>query len=246
MNRPTDWIMRGLLILCALLATSCLDVREEFWIHEDGSAEAEITLHMPRRATLALGGPEGVQAMAEKLLTDEKSIDSYEAQVSESGERVSLKVHCAVDQLVAFDNLRKSIQSREDINPAVRKMIGEFDIGLEGLSGVSVRRRVAPGEAVPALRWLPKSQTEGHGFVKIMHFPKAVKHHNAHESWDDGRSLMWESSLANAIQTPMVYEFVMPYPIPWAWAISAAVGVIAILSALILLIKKLRAARQRG
>ena len=244
MTHTLQWLSRSFLILLPCLISSCLDVREEFWVHEDGSAEAEITCHMPRAATLALGGPDGAKEMVEKLLAEEQSIDSYETQVTESGKRLTLKVHCSVDQLMDFDNIRKSIQQREDLHPAVRKMVGEFNISVVGMSGISVTRQVSPGEAVPALRWLPKSQTEGHGFVKIMHFPQPIKQHNAHETWDDGRTLMWESSLAEAVETPMVYEFVMPYPIPKGWIISAVICLTAIAVGIVLLIRKLRQARK--
>ena len=238
MNSAFTWIKRACLIIGVLLLNSCLDVREEFWIHKDGSAEAEITCHMPRTASIPLGGPEGIKTMAEKLLAQEDSIDSYETQVTEEGKRLTLKVRCAVDELMDFDKVRQSIQRREDLHPAVRKMVGEFNISIEGLSGISVSRRVSPGEAVPALSWLPKNQTEGHSFVKIMHFPQPIKKHNAHECWDDGCTLMWESSLASAIETPMVYEFVIPYPIPWGWVTSVAICVIAILVGLVLLLRK--------
>ncbi len=224
-----QWILRSCLILCALLLNSCLDLREEFWIHEDGSAELEVNCSMPRLPTLALGGPKGVKAMAEKILEEEGSIDSYEVKVSESNKRVILVVHCQVDDLLDFDRLRTSIQKQEDLHPSVRKMMGEFNISLDGMQGVSVKRRVAPGEAVPALKWLPKSQTDGYGITKIVHFPQPIKKHNAHDSWDGGRTLVWETSLASAAQAPMSYEFVMPYPIPWGWIIAASAAVIALL-----------------
>lgn len=243
MNRTFNWITRICLILGTLLVSSCLDVREEFWIYEDGRAEAEITCHMTKAATLVLGGPEGAKAMAEKMLADEKSIDSYKVQVTESEKRVSLKVQCSVNDLLDFDTLRKSIQSHKELHPAVRKMVGDFDIHVEGLSGIEIRRTVAPGEAVPALKWLPKSQTEGHRMVKIMHFPHPITDHNARETWDDGRTLMWESTLADAIRSPLVYEFVIPYPLPWAWITAACISLAAVMVCIILLAKKRRQQR---
>lgn len=240
MKRTITWIKHTCLILGVLLLNACLDVREEFWIHEDGSAEAEITCHMPKAATFALGGADGAKALAERILKDEDSIDSYKVQVIESGKQLTLKVHCEVDELLKFDRLRKSIQRQEDLHPAVRKMVGDFDITIDGLSGVSVTRTVSPGEAVPALLWLPKSQTEGHRMVKIMHFPMAITNHNAHETWDDNRTLMWESSLDSAIRNPLVYQFVMPYPIPWAWVAAAGISLVAIMVCIVLLVKKRR------
>ncbi|MGA0899068.1 MAG: hypothetical protein ACO3SO_01545 [Luteolibacter sp.] len=233
MNRLKHRITRICLIFGVAHLSSCLDVREEFWIRKDGSAEAEITCQLPRTATIALGGPTGVRSMVEKLLEDEGHIDSYEVQASENGKRVILKVRCGVDQLIAFDNLHRSIQKRDDLHPAFRKMMGEFDIGIEGLAGVSVQRRVAPGEAVPAMRWLPQSQTKGHRIIKIIHFPQIIKQHNAHESWNKGCTLMWETSLEDAIRTPIDYQFVIPFPIPWGWLMSVAICVIAILAIVI-------------
>ena len=235
-----QWIPHFCVILVSWLACSCVDVREEFWIHEDGSAEAEITCQMPRAATFALGGPERTEAYLEELLSKEDCIDSYEIRLSEQDERVTLKVHCTADRLASFDQMRQTIENREDLNPAIRKMVGDFDIGLEGLAYVSIKRRVAPGEAVPALRWLPKAKMANHRIVKIIHFPQPVTDHNAHETWDKGHTLMWESSLASAIQTPLVYQFVMPLPIPWAWIAAAVLSLVAVIVCGVLLIKKRR------
>lgn len=243
MNHTYQWILRSCAILCALLTSSCLDVHEEFWLHKDGSAEAKITCHMPRTATLALGGPKGVKLMAEAILADEESIDSYEVEVIEEQKRVVLKVHCKVDELLAFDRLRQSIQVQKDLHPAVRKLVGEFNIGIDGLFGVSVTRTVAPGEAIPALLWLPKSQIKGHSFVKIMHFPRPISNHNAHKHCDNGRTLSWETSLASAIQAPMMYQFVMPIPLPWGWIIAGTVGLIAVF---MLTLKLLKARSRRA
>lgn len=239
------WIPRLCVILISGITCSCIDVREEFWLHKNGSAAAEITCRMPRMATMAIGGPEAIREMTERILAEDKRVDSYEVQVTEEQKRVSLRIHCRVDDAMDLRRLRDSIKLHKELPPQVRKMVGDFDISLKGVGGLAVTRTVNPSDAVPALRWLPKTNMEGHSFVKILHFPHPVSDHNAHDSWDDGRTLMWESSLANAIQGPLVYEFVMPLPIPWVWIGVVVISIVLLVLIGFLLIKKRRPDRDK-
>ena len=100
MINPFKWIQPSLLILCSLFLASCVDVHEEFWLHEDGSAKAEIIIDMPRAATLATGGPKGTKKMAEKMLAEEPTIDSYTVEIAEENKRIQLHVECEVDDLM--------------------------------------------------------------------------------------------------------------------------------------------------
>lgn len=243
MNQSIQRLLQYFAIFWSLILSSCVDLREEFWLHDDGSAVLEVTCNMPKAATLVIGGKNGLEKMAKKILEREAAIDSYEVQVSENSKRLNLLVRCEVDDLLAFDQISQTIQRQDDLHPAVRKMVGQFDIGMEGMKGISVNRIVAPGEAVPALRWLPKSQTQGHSFVKIIHFPHPIKEHNAHESRDNGCTLMWETSLTNAVETAINYEFVIPYPIAWSWIIGTFICV-ALLTAWIYHHIKTRARRR--
>jgi len=232
-------------ILISVLTCSCVDVREEFWLHKNGSAAAEITCCMPRMATLAIGGPEGIRELTERILAKDKRVDSYEVQVTEEQTRVNLRIHCKVDNVTDLRRLRDSINLHEELPPQARKMVGDFDISLRGMGGLAVTRTVKPSDALPALRWLSKSNMEGHSFVKIVHFPQPVTDHNAHDSWDGGRTLMWESSLASAIEGPLVYEFVMPLPIPWIWISAVVISLVFLVLLGFLLTKKLRPDRDK-
>lgn len=238
-------IPRLCVILISGLTCSCVDVREEFWLHKNGSAAAEITCRMPRMATLAIGGPEGIRELIQRILAKDKRVDSYEVQVTEEQKHVSLRIHCRVDDVMDLRRLRDSINLHEELPPQARKMVGDFDISLKGMSGLAVTRTVNASDAVPALRWLSKSNMEGHSFVKIVHFPQPVTDHNAHESWDGGRTLMWESSLASAIQGPLVYEFVMPLPIAWVWISAVVISLVFLVLLGFLLTKKRRPDRNK-
>ena len=228
MNQCIQRILQCCAIFWSVILCSCFDLREEFWLHDDGSAVLEVTCDIPKAATLAIGGKHGLKKMAVKILEKEEAIDSHEVHVSENGKRLILLIRCEIDDLLAIDQLSQANQRQDDLHPAVRKLVGEFDIGMEGMKGISVNRIVSPGEAVPALRWLSKSQSQDYSFVKIMHFPYPIKQHNAHESRDDGCTLIWETTLTNAAKTPIHYAFVIPYPIAWGWIIGTAVSVVII------------------
>jgi len=217
-------IQRSCLALCALLLSSCFDVREEFWLHEDGSAEAEISCELPRSATLAMGREEGVKALADRILSQERDIDAYEVKVSSHEDRTTLRIHVKVNQLMNLGRLQRAIARHKELPGAVRKMVGEFDVGMKGLASVSIKRTVTPGEAAPALGWLPKGQLRDYKLLQIIHLPNPVKQHNAHETWDGGRTLAWETPLAEAVNMPIVYEFTMPIPLPWGWLTAGALS----------------------
>lgn len=238
--------MRIAAVLIALMACSCVDIREEFWIHEDRSATAEITCILPRAATLATGGADGIRSLVERLLAKESCVDSYKVQVTELQKEVTLTIQCTLDDVMDFEKLRDSIKRQEDLPIPVRKMMGEFEIHIDGLSGISVKRTVTPGEALPMLQWLPKSQIEGHRLVNIIHFPYPITNHNADDSWDKGCTLCWDNSLANSLQKPVVYEFVMPLPLPWGSIIAITIGLVALFALGLVLIRiKLRSKRNR-
>ncbi|MDX1679751.1 MAG: hypothetical protein R3242_03375 [Akkermansiaceae bacterium] len=245
MTSPLSWILHLCALPCLLLIASCVDIREEFWIHDDGSAEAEVICDMPRNSSLIMGGPKGVKAIAEKIMANEPCVDSYEVHVSEHDKRLKLRIRCEIDELMSLEQLRDSIARNKELPESVRKMVGEFEVGVKGLTHLAVSRTVNPGEALPALRWIPKSKLEGHSITKIMHFPYRIEEHNAHEQWDDGQTLSWKTPLASAIQGPVVYEFTIPAPIPWPWVIAAA-SILTLLSVAAIwmlrgLIKKRRA-----
>lgn len=217
-------MLRATLVLLTLCATSCIDIREEFWVHEDGSAEAEIRCLLPRAAALVAGGDEGIRKLVDELLVDDPNVDSYEVRILDRDRIKEIHIRLKIEQLLRLDRLRETLERNQQLPEAVRHMVGSLDVGMDGLA-VKVTRRISPGEAAPALKWLPAAQMEGHSLTQIIHFPDPVRSSNAHRVEDGGRTIIWETSLADAIQGPVTYAFCVALPIPWAW-IGALAAVI--------------------
>lgn len=223
-------ILRCVLALITLLSSSCIDVREEFWVHKDGSARAEITCLLPRAAMLVAGGEKGIRKLVEELLADDPNIESYQFTIRDRQERKEIQIQIEVEQLLRLDRLRQTVQRNQQLPEAVRLMVGKLDVNLDGLTAIQVRRVSSPGEAAPALKWLPAAELRDHSLVQIIHFPHPVRSSNAHESSHGGRTIRWETPLIAAIQGPVVYEFSVPLPIPWLWIGLGGAVMIALLA----------------
>lgn len=235
-------MLRATLVLLTLCATSCIDIREEFWIRGDGSAKAEIRCLLPRAAALVAGGDEGIRKMVDELLADDPNVASYKVHILDRDGIKEIHVRVHIAQLLRLDRLRETLERNRQLPEAVRHMVGTLDVGMEGLA-MKVRRRIAPGEAAPALKWLPAAQLEGHALTQIIHFPHPVRSSNAHRTEDGGRTLVWKTSLPDAIQGPVTYEFCVALPIPWRW-IGALGGGIVLCA--VWWLRKRRRLRDRG
>jgi hypothetical protein len=211
--------MRALLkfaatFLLAACLSSCLDTREEIWIAPDSSGAARINISIPAAAAALHGGEEGVKQLIEDYIAATPAITSH-LLATETGEGrlfvdLTLTFADALDLLAAT-----SAETRENLPPAGAELMGQSEVGFHGLS-VDFSRRVDLSKALPGAIFIPQSQLEGHSLTTIIHLPKAASSHNATSTTDGGHTLIWETSLAQALKEPLVTSFTMPIPIPWS------------------------------
>ena len=76
--------------------------------------------------------------------------------------------------------------------------------------------------------FMPASKFQGHRLVYVVHLPTPAVESNATQSTDEGRTLVWDFALADAVKAPVTTHFKAKIPIP-SWAI----GLIAIAALLL-------------
>jgi hypothetical protein len=206
----------------ALLLNSCIDVREEYWIHQDGSALAELSYEIPTSAARSSGGSAGLQQKVDQLLRDCKEVHRFSTQLSTEGDRTRIMIHAEIKNLRDLEGLTKN-ESLKNASSNLKYLAGEVSANIQGLS-ILIKRRISIPDALPALRYIPEEQLQGHRMVYILHLPQAATSSNATDRWNDGKSLIWDIPLTQAIRKPFTTEFKTALPIPWRLFVGVAAG----------------------
>lgn len=214
-------IVRVLASLAALVLAGCIDSREEVWIDRDGGGRAEIRVEIPTAATRLHGGTTGVRRLIDSFLAESPDIRPTNVTVTTTADRT------VVDVAMEFDSALKASEATggdaiDHLPPAARHLTGEVETRLRGLT-LDFNRVISPGEAIPGVSWLPKSQLEGHRLEYIIHLPAVAKTSNATRTENGGRTLVWDIPLATAVQQPFHTSFEMDLPIPWSKVSAVAI-----------------------
>lgn len=208
--------------IIALLLNSCIDVREEYWIHQDGSARAELSYEIPTSAARSSGGSAGLQQKIDQMLRDRKEIHRFSTQLITEGDRTRILIRAEIENLRDLEGLTKN-ESLKNVPSNLKHLAGEVSADVQGLS-ILIKRRISVPDALPALLYIPEEQLQGHRMVYILHLPQAAISSNATDRWDDGKSLIWDLPLTQAIRKPFTTEFKTALPIPWRLIASIAAG----------------------
>ena len=205
-------IIRSLLAGISLLLVSCIDSREEFWIEADGGGRANIHCTIPAAAALIYGGEDGIRKLIDGFFESTPSIKRPRHQIVTENGRIKAMVEFGFDS--ALDLMETSHSESLDRLPAAASyFFGETHANLKGRT-LEIIRTVSPGKALPGAALMPASQLEGR-LVTIMHLPAAASESNATRTENTGRTLVWETSLADAVKAPVTYRYKMEVPMPW-------------------------------
>lgn len=219
--------LRLLALLASCLVASCIDGREEVWIHADGSGRAEVLYSLPAAAASFQGGETGVQRLIEGFLRDAPAIHSARCEVTTADDRLHIRVRAAFDSALDLQQISTSGSLSKLPAPATG-LAGDVRVLRQGL-GVDFSRTITAGEALPGFRFLPESRVAGHRLTYLIHLPAAASESNATRTEDDGRTLIWEIPLATALRGPVVTRFKAPVPVPlWVVATGCGIGVLGV------------------
>lgn len=232
------------LLLLAFVLTSCFDLREEVRIEADGSGHLTFDYHLPSQAMLLAGGEAGIREQVGELLKDSHEVRLETLTVTQADGESHLHLEIATDSMLSLMDLKET-EAFEALPASSRKLAGTFEVRIDGLK-VDVDRRLDFADALGlASLGIGREDREKRRIEYIIHLPKAAVANNADRVEQDGRTLIWERSLGQALEEPFSTRYTAPIPLP-AWLIPAVV-VVAMLAVLgvISLVRKLRA-RLRG
>lgn len=210
---PLRFIFRFSLIVIAGFLASCVDSREEYWLDADGSGRAEITYHLPAAAAAVHGGESGLREMIAGVLNEMSEIASSACDVATEEKRVRVKINISFDSALALREIGQEA-SLKALPAAASHLAGEVTAGLRGRT-LEYTRKISASKALPGWAFLSASQLDGHRMTYIMHLPFAPMESNATRVENSGRTLIWDLSLRQALQSPVVTRFKMQIPIPW-------------------------------
>jgi len=218
-------------LLCTLacsLLNSCFDVREEIWIKADGSGRAEMEYVVPAGALGLIGGESGLGEKIQELVDSEPDLHLEELTITSNAGDTTIILKASTDSMISLIGM----QENEIIKALPESALGfggQFDVKLEGLA-VSFDRRIDLQKALGlASLAITGSQRRQRNLNYTIHLPNQPKTHNATGTADNGRTLIWEYTLGEALSKPINNQFLVKIPIPW-WAYTGA----ALLAALII------------
>jgi hypothetical protein len=217
MNLP-----RLMTLLAACLLGSCIDSREEVWLEADGSGRAEISCSLPASAARFQGGEAGIRKLIGDFLTNTPTIKSSSHEVTTEDERVKIRVRVAFDSALDLQEISTS-ESMTKLPSSAADLAGQVDVKVHGRT-VDFTRRISAASALPGAAFMPASNFEGRRLVYIMHLPAAADVSNATRTENDGRTLIWDFPLGQALKGPVTTRFTMPIPFP-TWLIIAVVAI---------------------
>jgi hypothetical protein len=220
-----------LLRFCAsivlLLLASCLSGKEEFWFERDGSGRLEAQYQLPMFAITSLGGEEKLREIVASYFAKEPGVSLQSFVVERRGAQAVLSLSAGFDSVLQLAKLLEKPPAgygEPELPEPMVKLLGEIQVKRAGLS-VDFQRRIDPRQVFADGLFSPsQSQMKGYQLQYTMHLPTAVAQSNAHETRDDGRTLVWRYELADAMKQPVETNFIAPIPIPlWTWPAMAGV-----------------------
>ncbi len=211
--------IRALVFLTACLLVSCIDGREEYWLNADGSGRADFSYSFPASAAKFQGGADGLRKMIGDFLTSSPDIKSPVGEVTAVGDRLNVHVAGAFDSAKDLATISPPGETKT-IPPVVSKLAGDFLVNMHGRH-VELSRTVSPGLAIPGAVFMSPSKFADHNLVYILHLPISSDANNATRVEDDGKTLIWEFPLAQAVRKPVVIQFKGTIPIPRSWIAGA-------------------------
>lgn len=212
--------VRWLAIPAALMLASCIDGREEYWLHADGSGRAELTYDLPASAARLQGGEAGLRSRLESLLGSADGITPTRCEVTPRGDRLVIRVAAAFRSVRDFKKATPSVRS--ELPASATAMAGEISLNRHGRT-LDLSRTVAPGRALAGSMFMPASQFKDRSLTYIVHLPVAASASNATRTSDGGRTLTWEFPLAQAVKAPVTTRFSAKIPLP-QWLVPALAG----------------------
>ena len=220
-------VLRFLILGLTLLVTSCFEVREEIWIDARGGGRMQMDYSLPKAVVTPLGGEAGIREQVDVLLREAPELRLDEFLVTYEDDQVLIHAELSTDSMFSLLDLSDSA-AVEGLPDAALKLIGEFEFQREG-TDIAFARKVDVGSALGlAAMMIPRAEKTERRMSYIIHLPTPARFHSADRTEDEGRTLIWDKTLGEAIEDPMLMSFTAPIPLPWGWIAAALIIIMAI------------------
>jgi hypothetical protein len=237
-------VTRGAVLGLAGLLVSCIDGCEEYWIGENGGGRAEIEYSVPASMAKLEGGDEAICEMLEDFFKGTSAIRQAKCEVITKDGRTRVSVRFSFDSGMELAEASGGARSGQ-LPSAVGHLIGEVGACIRGRT-LEFMRTAKPDKAIPGAGLMPKGQLDSHKLVFIVHLPVPAKESNATRVTDEGRTLCWETSLADTMNHPLAMRFKMDLPIPWGRILMLTAILSGVLALAVGWIRKRRKTTARG
>ncbi len=208
--------MRHLVVLLGiLLFSSCFEVREEVWIHRDGSGRLEIDLTVPARAIALAGGEAELRRSVDAWFAANPQVvlENFALRPSGSDGDRTISLAASAPSLPDLVELPADSTSEGAI-PSVEHIAGTFNVNVSP-TGIDFHRRIDLGDAFGLAAFaISPAQRRERKLEYTVHLPTASTSHNADEVLDGGRTLIWRRNLGQALTGPVEMRFQAPLPYP--------------------------------
>jgi hypothetical protein len=219
---PYRTILSAVLVVYALVLSSCIEGREEVWLEADGSGRANFRYDLPAAAAKFQGGLGGVEKLLDSILKD---FPDSTSDVTVEGDRLKVEVNLAFASVEEISKMKSSLDGNR-VPSSMEHLAGIFKVQREGLS-VDFTRTISPGKALPSA-FIPASEFRDRRLTYILHLPVVPKESSATLTENGGRTQIWEQSLSSAMQNPVVIHLKAKIPIP-GWIFAAGAGALLVL-----------------
>lgn len=212
-------------VLGCLLLASCFDIREEVWIESDGSGRAELDYVVPTKALTLAGGRDDLEETIREVFDSEPDLNLDGLTFEPVGEDTAIRIRTSTDSMLSLLDVGDN-ELLQTLPQSASGFAGDFDVALKGLN-LSFSRTVDLGNTlgVAALA-IGGEQREKRRVRYVIHLPKAPTSHDAPETADRGRTLIWDLSLGEALDAPVTTSFRARIPLP-LWAVALAIVLVA-------------------
>jgi hypothetical protein len=212
-------IIRLLALVTTCLLVSCIDGREEVWLNADGSGRTDITYSLPAAAARFQGGENGVKKMIGDFLSHTPVLKNPTCEVTTVDGRLTIRVQASFDSALDLKDISEG-ESMAKLPSSASGLTGSTLVTVSGRT-VDFSRTISAGDALPGSSFMPASQFEGRRLTYIMHLPMAALQSNATRTENEGRTLVWDIPLAQAIKGPVATRFKANVPVP-VWLLASA------------------------
>ena len=237
------YLLNALLCAALLLLNSCIDGDEEIFLRADGGARVLAIYRVPT-LLLSVQDAEDLRSSIEKEVGSAKNLKLLTNKVEKhQGNRV-ITFEIETDDVMALEGVLAEHDPALQMSKGdkiLHAIIGRMVVNIEGFSVKLIREVQLEPLLDEYLGSNGASMLGDSTFRYTVHLPDAAESSNAHEVFNEGRTLKWTHKLIDSSTSPIIMTLTAPIPIPWWVFVLAALFLAAAIWSCYVLMARSRA-----